>query len=120
MDNIDEGMIKLTNHNDHPTNKAYKVFFFYKKEESDYFKKNLEEENIFFEYGEDQNRKGEIFLFGVRKTDNLKVSELNYKTLGKFRDPFIKQKWAQYLVIFLSFFIVLFAIISFYKNKQIF
>ena len=30
MDNIDEGMIKLTNHNDHPTNKAYKVFFFYK------------------------------------------------------------------------------------------
>lgn len=120
MDNIDEGMIKLTNYKDHPTNKAYKVFFFYKEEQSKYFKSILEEENIFFEYGEDENRKGKIFLFGVRKTDNLKVSELNYKTLGKFRDPFIKQKWAQYLVILLSFFIVLFAIISFYKNKQIF
>ena len=120
MDNIDEGMIKLTNHKDHPTNKAYKVFFFYKEEQSEYFKSILKKENIFFEYGEDKNRKGKIFLFGVRKTDNLKVSELNYKTLGKFRDPFIKQKWAQYLVILLSFFIVLFAIISFYKNKQIF
>ena len=117
MDNIDEGMIKLTNHNDHPTNKAYKVFFFYKEEQSNFFKKTLEEENIFYEYGEDENSRGKIFLFGVRKTDNLKVSKLNYITLGKFRDPFIKQKWAQYLVIFLSIFIVLFAIISFYKNK---
>ena len=56
MDNIDEGMIKLTNHNDHPTNKAYKVFFFYKEEQSNFFKKILEEENIFYEYGEDENR----------------------------------------------------------------
>jgi hypothetical protein len=116
MDNIDEGMIKLTNHQDHPTNKAYRVFFFYKKEQADYFKNMLKEEDIFFEYDVDENKKGEIFLFGVRKTDNLKVSELNYQTLGKFRAPFIKQKWAQYLVILLSFFIIIFALISFFKN----
>ena len=117
MDNIDEGMIKLTNHKDHPTNKAYKIFFFYKKNQADYFKSKLEEEAIFFEYDEDVNKKGNIFLFGIRKTDNLKVSELNYITLGNFRDPFIKQKWAQYLVILLSLFILIFAIISFFKNQ---
>ncbi|GIR60099.1 MAG: hypothetical protein CM15mP65_26800 [Crocinitomicaceae bacterium] len=27
MDDMDEGFLKLTNHKDHPTNKAYKVFF---------------------------------------------------------------------------------------------
>ena len=38
MDHLDEGLIKLVNHKDHPTNKAYKVFFFYKKQEAEYFK----------------------------------------------------------------------------------
>ena len=38
MDNLDEGLIKLVNHKDHPTNKAYKVFFFYKKHEAEHFK----------------------------------------------------------------------------------
>ena len=30
MDDMDEGLIKLANHKDHPTNKAYKVYFFTK------------------------------------------------------------------------------------------
>ena len=48
MDNMDEGVLKLTNHKDHPTNKAYKVFFFYKKEQSEYFKEMLDKNNIFY------------------------------------------------------------------------
>ena len=36
MDDMDEGFLKLTNHKDHPTNKAYKVFFFYDKEKAHY------------------------------------------------------------------------------------
>ena len=117
MDNIDEGMIKLTNHNDHPTNKAYKVFFSSIKKNNLIISRRFWKKKIFFLNMVKMKTKRKIFLFGVRKNDNLKVSELNYRTLGKFRDPFIKQKWAQYLVILLSFFIVLFAIISFYKNK---
>ena len=50
MDNLDEGLIKLVNHKDHPTNKAYRVFFFYKKHEAEHFKKLLLKENIHFEY----------------------------------------------------------------------
>ena len=42
MDDMDEGFLKLTNHKDHPTNKAYKVFFFYEKEKANYFETSLE------------------------------------------------------------------------------
>ena len=47
MDNMDEGVLKLTNHKDHPTNKAYKIFFFHTKKQADYFKQILETKNIF-------------------------------------------------------------------------
>tara|TARA_Y100000991_G_scaffold131610_1_gene99152 strand:- start:2841 stop:3194 length:354 start_codon:yes stop_codon:yes gene_type:complete len=117
MDDLDEGLIKLVNHKDHPTNKAYRVYFFYKKQEAEYFKTLLVKENIQFEYADEPNKRGEIFLFGIRKNDNQKVLNLNYQTIGKFRSPFISQSWAQYALIILSFLIVIFAVISFYKNK---
>ena len=34
LDDMSEGLLQVTNHRDHPTNKAYKVFFFRKKEET--------------------------------------------------------------------------------------
>ena len=37
----EEGFLKLTNHKEHPTNTAYKVFFFYQEVQSDYFEKEL-------------------------------------------------------------------------------
>ena len=46
MGDMDEGFLKLTNHKDHPTNKAYKVFFFYDKEKAHYFETSLKERNI--------------------------------------------------------------------------
>ena len=120
MDNIEEGFIKLTNYTDHPTNKAYKVFFFYKKEQADYFKLLLEKENLFFELEKDKIKRGDIYLFGIKKTDNKKVTKLNYITLGKFRTRFISQKWAQFLILSLGFIIFAFALFSFLKNNRIF
>ena len=46
MDDMDEGFLKLTNHKDHPTNKAYKVFFFYQEDKALYFEKLLIEFNV--------------------------------------------------------------------------
>ena len=117
MDNMDEGVLKLTNHKDHPTNKAYKVFFFYKKEQSEYFKEMLDKNNIFYEFGIDENNQRKVFLFGIRKSDNAQVLEINYTTLGKFRDPFIRQKWAQYTVILLGIIIIIFSVFSYFKNQ---
>ena len=107
----------LTNHKDHPTNKAYKVFFFYKEEQSEYFKEMLDKNNIFYEFGIDENNQRKVFLFGIRKSDNAQVLEINYTTLGKFRDPFIRQKWAQYTVILLGIIIIIFSVFSYFKNQ---
>ena len=62
MDSLDEGLVKLVNHKDHPTNKAYKVFFFYKKQEAEHFKNLLLKKNIHFEYADEPNKRGKIFL----------------------------------------------------------
>ena len=117
MDNMDEGLLKLTNHKDHPTNKAYKVFFFYKKEQSEYFKEMLDKNNIFYEFGIDENNQRKVFLFGIRKSDNAQVLEINYITFGKFRDTIIRQKWAQYTVILLGIIIIIFSVFSYFKNQ---
>ena len=37
LDDMSEGFLQVTNHKEHPTNKAYKVFFFYSQQECDYF-----------------------------------------------------------------------------------
>ena len=101
----EEGFLKLTNHKDHPTNKGFKVFFFYKKIQSDYFEKD-----------EQNTERGYVYLFGIKKTDNRNVLKLNYETLGKYRTPFITKKWAQYLIIIVGVLLVTFAILSYYKN----
>ena len=113
----EEGFLKLTNHKEHPTNIAYKVFFFYQKVQSDYFENELKKRSIFFEKGTELTKNGEVYLFGIRKTDNKVVSQLNYLTLGKFRTPFIAKKWGQYLVILMGIIIVAFAILSYLKNQ---
>ena len=55
---MSEGLLQVTNHRDHPTNKAYKVFFFRKKEEADYFEILIAEKNIKFEKGSEETEKG--------------------------------------------------------------
>lgn len=112
----DEGFLKLTNHKEHPTNKAFKVFFFYKKTQSNYFEEELKQNGIPFEKGEETTNNGQVYLFGIRKTDNREVSKINYTTLGKFRTPFITKKWVQYLIIIIGILIVGFAILSYVKN----
>ena len=41
LDDMNEGFLQVTNHKEHPTNKAYKVFFFYSEEESSFFETQL-------------------------------------------------------------------------------
>ena len=67
MDDMDEGFLKLTNHKDHPTNKAYKVFFFYQEDKALYFEKLLIE-NIYFLSGVKKILIKEWFIFlGLEK-----------------------------------------------------
>ena len=65
MDNIDE-VIK-PNHKDHPTNKAYKVFFFYIEEQSEYFKSILEKEIFFLSMVKMRIEKGKYFYLELER-----------------------------------------------------
>ena len=117
LDDMNEGFLQVTNHKEHPSNKAYKVFFFYSKQESDYFKFLLEENNIFYEQDTDKTKRGSIYLFGIRKTDLKKVGKLNYATLGKFRKPIFANKKLKYFILVLGVFILLITFISYLMNK---
>ena len=66
MDDMDEGLIKLTNHKDHPTNKAYKVFFFYKRDQADHFEKILISKKIPFEKGERVSKRRSLFVWNKK------------------------------------------------------
>ena len=118
MDDMNEGFLRITNHQDHPTNNAYKVFFFYIKEQADYFESLLKEEEIKYELGEDVKNGKPIFMFGVLQTDLDKVRELNYLALGKYRRPIFGSKINQYFVLILGAAILIFAIISFIMNSK--
>ena len=117
LDDMNEGFLQVTNHKEHPTNKAYKIFFFYSKQESDHFANLLNENSIFFEQGKDQTKKGDIYLFGIRKTDLKKVGKLNYTTLGKYRNPLFINKKLQYFILGLGGLILLITLMSYLLNK---
>lgn len=117
MDDMDEGFLKLTNHKDHPTNKAYKVFFFYEKEKACYFENSLKERKIHFERGEEESNRGLVYLFGVRKSDNQIVHKLNYEALGKFRSPTIDSYWGRISIYAFCLLVIIFAIISYLQNQ---
>jgi hypothetical protein len=117
MDDMDEGFLKLTNHKDHPTNKAYKVFFFYEKEKAHYFENSLKERKIHFKRGEEESKRGLVYLYGVRKSDNQIVQKLNYEALGKFRSPIIDSYWGRLSIYTFCLLIIIFAIISYIQNQ---
>ena len=117
LDDMNEGFLQVTNHKEHPTNKAYKVFFFYSEDESSFFEKQLKTNEIKYECGKEETRKGTVYLFGIRKTDLTIVGKLNYTTLGKFRKPLFVNNKLKYLIVGLGIFILLIVLISYIMNQ---
>ena len=116
LDDMNDGLLQVTNHRDHPTNKAYKVFFFRKREEADYFEKLILEKNIKYEKGSEDTEKGLLYLFGIRKTDLRTVIRLNYIAIGKYRNPIFSNPSVKYILIGFLIITTLFIIISYYYN----
>ncbi len=116
LDDMNEGFLQVTNHRDHPTNKAYKVFFFRKKEEADHFEALIAEKNINYEKGSEDTEKGELYLYGIRKTDLKLVKKLNYTAIGKYRNPIFSNSSIKYILFGLVIVIAIFIFISYYYN----
>lgn len=114
---LDEGMLRVTNYQNHPTNNAYKVFFFYNKEQANYFVSLLKEKNIWFEQDEDVKANAPIYLFGIKKKDLEKVHVINNITIGKFREKLIPSKAGRIVVIVIGLSIIIFSILGYFMSK---
>ncbi len=118
LDDMNEGILQVSNHKDHPSNKAYKVFFFRSSEEANYFETLLQNEKIKFEKDSEETEKGELFLFGIRKSDLRIVGKLNLLTIGKYRKPLFPHPTVKYVVILFILIITTLIIISYnYHTK---
>jgi hypothetical protein len=114
---LDEGMLRVANYQKHPTNDLYKVFFFYKKEQADFFASLLEENKLFFERDEDVKNGEPIYLFAIKTKDLEKVYTLNNIAIGKYRGNLIKSKYGRAFVVAFGLFIVLFALIGYLLSR---
>jgi len=114
MDDMNEGILRITNHQDHPTNKFYKVFFYYNVEQADYFQELLEEKKIWYERDFENNKGKEMHLFGIKLTNVREVHRLNYLAIGRFRKPIFDSNYARMGIAAFGILIVLFGIISYF------
>ena len=117
LDNL-ENILNITNYRDHPTRPGYTVFHSFDENYAHDFKKLLEENNIWFETDTDKKDGKTIYLFGVRNSDLKKVVKLNYLVIGKYRKPFIPNKFFRWFVVLLGIFLVFVAIIGYLKSNH--
>ncbi|MCT4582376.1 MAG: hypothetical protein N4A35_13260 [Flavobacteriales bacterium] len=113
MDDMNEGILRVTNHQTHPTNKNYKVFFFYIEEQADYFESLLKEKGIWFERDLEENRGKQMHLFGIKMTNLREVDQLNYLAIGKYRKPIFQNKYIRYGVVIFGLIIFILGIIGY-------
>lgn len=113
------GFLGLVNYKDHPTDKRYKVFNFYREEEAEMFEKMLKEKNVWFEKDvTDLEKKAEtVYLFGVAQTDFLKAQNANFMVSATYRKPFIGNKIARWSLVLFFLAVVTFAIVGYVKNS---
>lgn len=116
MDDMNEGILRVTNHQNHPTSKHHKVFFFYIEEQALYFESLLNEKNIWFERDAEDNKGKQMYLFAIKMTNIREVDRLNYLAIGKFRKPIFENKYVRYAVVILGFLIVLLGIIGYFLS----
>jgi hypothetical protein len=113
---MNDGILRVTNHQNHPTSKYHKVFFFYIEEQASYFEALLQERNIWFEKGSELNKEKMMYLFGIKLTNVREVDQLNYLAIGKYRKPIFENKYLRYGVVLFGAIIILLGIIGYFLS----
>lgn len=101
----------FVNINDHPTNRNKMVFYFKDVKRAKYFENMLIEEKINYESQVDEEGDQTIY-YGVMRTDFERVKKLNYLTEAAFRKKFISDPVVRVIMITISLFILILAIIG--------
>lgn len=116
MDDMNDGILRVTNHQNHPTSKFHKVFFFYIEEQADFFESLLKEDNIWFERDSEFTRGKMMYFFGIKMTNVKAVDRLNFIAIGKYRKPIFENKFVRYGVVILGGLIVVLGIIGYFLS----
>jgi hypothetical protein len=103
----------FTNWREHPTDNRYEVYFFKNQYESEYFRNLLQENQITFEFHQEEENPEYRYFFAINKRDSKEVITLNHLTIGHFRKPFISNKILRYGLVTLMFVVLLLGIIGY-------
>ncbi len=108
----------FTNWREHPSDNRYTVFFFKTEQESNYFKKLLEEHNVWYEFNFDKSEPNYNYYFAVNKVNEKQVITYNHLAVGEYRKPFLQVPVLRYVLIISMFAILVLAVISYYKSHS--
>ena len=112
------GTLGLVNYRNHPTDKRFKVFSFYKQNEADYFEKLLNDKGVWFERDEEEIKGETLHLFGVNENDFNKAQNANYMVSAKFRKKIIKYPILRYGLLIIVFSVIALALVGYVKNMR--
>lgn len=110
---MERGLFKLTNYQDHPTHKYYKVFTFKNIEQGNYFESLLIESKIDYERFLDEEEEEPRLFFGVRNPDFEAALKLNYMANARYRRPFITSTLLKYALLIFTFGVLALALIGY-------
>ena len=112
------GTLGLVNYRTHPTDNRYKVFSFYKQEEADQFKDELENRKVWFEYDTEEVKEGTVHLFGVNNSDFNRAQKANFAVSAVHRNHIIKNKFLRITLMTLFLSLLTLAIVGYVKNMN--
>lgn len=116
MDPLRISIFNITNQQPHPTKEGYEVYYFRQLNQADLFEALLKEGSFFFERARQPHTRGTMYLFGVKSKDIESIDKLNYRALGEFRKPMIRDNASRYIVIIVGVLIVFAAIVGALMN----
>lgn len=118
---MDDGLdsqldIGFVNYKKHPSNPTYMVFRFKDQNMINFFRSELQRQDIWFEEGEDTLKNGkDVVMFGVHKNDFKSAQKINQNAHAKYKKRFIADKPLRYALLGLLLFLIAFAIFGVIK-----
>ena len=119
MDNPIDNVVDLglVNYTKHPDNPKYIIYRFADEGRASSFEKKLVEQDIWFEKGSQERKKGEFTLFGIHKNDYKKTEKINYAVEAEHKKPFIPYRGFRYFLMIISFSLLLIAILGYCNSR---
>lgn len=111
-----ENLFDFTNYREHPTQKDYQIFHFTRADQAGFFENLLVEHKIEFERHDDQQERGMVYYFGIKKSMFSEVEKLNNMAIGQYRDKFIPNAGFRWIVLAIGLTAIILAFVGYFKT----